>query len=434
MTTLAVLATTALVFAAPAVAAPAEPAPDVSSPTPDEENPPDTQPPDTVPAENVVGDASKETDASGADDIGTDLNDDTFNVGDDGRSTSTELLLGSTASDLESAQDDLRLRLEEIRAAESALVDAEQALVDAAAKKSALEATALSYSEREQAAVVALVEARQDLVERAAAAYVAGPSVAFDSFINDDINQSSARVPYLELVTGLDVALVDRLGDARDEAGGRAAGLADQIIEAADNVTSSSADVVAARDSISAAQRAADTAASTVDTLSLRLSVLEGRPDRLIYPVAGQSWFVDTWGAPRSGGRKHEGIDIIANEGTPLVAVEAGTVIKVGYVSLGGWRIWIEGDSGTAYYYAHLYDYAPGIAEGQRVELGTQIGWVGRTGNARFSVPHLHFEIHPGGRGTPPINPYPLMYSLAGESKTTGGDVVGREPVQFTFG
>lgn len=116
-------------------------------------------------------------------------------------------------------------------------------------------------------------------------------------------------------------------------------------------------------------------------------------------PIAGISAFADTWGQARSGGRTHQGVDMIAARGTPIVAVVDGFAqSKVN--TLGGNTISLSGADGNRYYYAHLDSWA---ALGQ-VTVGTVIGYVGDTGNAKFSTPHLHFEIHPGGG--PAVNPY----------------------------
>ncbi len=112
--------------------------------------------------------------------------------------------------------------------------------------------------------------------------------------------------------------------------------------------------------------------------------------------------FGDTWGAPRSGGRKHQGVDMIGERGTPLLAVVDGFA-KAKSNTLGGTTIWFSGADGNKYYYAHLDSYG---ALGE-VTKGTVIGYMGDTGNAKFSVVHLHFEIHPGGG--PARNPYPTV-------------------------
>jgi murein DD-endopeptidase MepM/ murein hydrolase activator NlpD len=119
-------------------------------------------------------------------------------------------------------------------------------------------------------------------------------------------------------------------------------------------------------------------------------------------PVQGFIGFADTWGAPRSGGRTHQGVDLIGARGLPLVAVVDGFVQqKVN--RLGGNSVWLSGVDGNKYYYAHLDSWA---AAGS-VTAGTVIGTLGDTGNAKFSVPHLHFEIHPGGGAA--VNPYPTV-------------------------
>lgn len=122
----------------------------------------------------------------------------------------------------------------------------------------------------------------------------------------------------------------------------------------------------------------------------------------IVCPVGGPSGYGDTWGAPRSGGRRHQGVDMLAPTGTPLVAVDNGWVEHRSN-RLGGVTIVLAGDSGNRYYYAHLsgYEGVPGY-----FERGQVIGFVGDTGNAT-GVPHLHFEIRPG-HGVP-VNPYPSV-------------------------
>lgn len=120
----------------------------------------------------------------------------------------------------------------------------------------------------------------------------------------------------------------------------------------------------------------------------------------IVCPVAGSHTFSDTWGAPRSGGRSHQGVDMIAPPGVPLVAAESGS-IRFKNNRLGGNAAWLTGNSGTTYYYAHLSRFE---GSSRSVSQGEVIGYNGQTGNA--GTPHLHFEVHPGGRA---VNPYPYV-------------------------
>ncbi len=125
-------------------------------------------------------------------------------------------------------------------------------------------------------------------------------------------------------------------------------------------------------------------------------------------PVAGPVSFTDTWGAPRSGGRTHQGVDMFAGRRTPVVAPVSGTVEHRSN-DLGGLSFHLWGDDGNYYYGTHLSAYGP--IEGW-VAAGTVVGYVGDTGNAAGTGTHLHFEIHPGRqRGDPPaaVNPTPTV-------------------------
>jgi peptidoglycan LD-endopeptidase LytH len=122
-------------------------------------------------------------------------------------------------------------------------------------------------------------------------------------------------------------------------------------------------------------------------------------------PVSKPYSYVDSWGAARSGGRAHKGTDIMNPLGNRVHAIVDGVVSRQTNSSLGGISLYLQGADGNEYYYAHLMRYTSRV--GQRVKAGEQIAVNGQTGNARFTAPHVHFEVHPGG-GTP-VNPYPYV-------------------------
>jgi murein DD-endopeptidase MepM/ murein hydrolase activator NlpD len=131
-----------------------------------------------------------------------------------------------------------------------------------------------------------------------------------------------------------------------------------------------------------------------------------GPVNGLYFPVAGPHSFTNDWGAPRSVGRTHKGCDVMANYGTPCVAITSGRVVQRSGGNAGLY-IFLYGDNGHLYYYMHLQSYG---ASGH-VSAGQVVGYVGDTGNAR-GCPHLHFEFHPNGGGA--VNPYPLLIAIGG--------------------
>ena len=118
--------------------------------------------------------------------------------------------------------------------------------------------------------------------------------------------------------------------------------------------------------------------------------------------------FINDWGFPRSGGRRHRGNDIFAPMRQPVKAVVSGSIRLTGG-GLGGTGLWLSADNGVDYYYAHLAGYASGVSSGGRVARGQVIAYNGNSGNARGGAPHLHFQLHPRGRTSAPVNPYPTL-------------------------
>jgi murein DD-endopeptidase MepM/ murein hydrolase activator NlpD len=245
------------------------------------------------------------------------------------------------------------------------------------------------------------IQARRRLVERAVGAYVSGNTPEVEVYAGGgDPNEVQERSALVRTVLEADEDEADRLLARRLDVTARLS----RVLEQAEQTE---AELAAAREQRRVLEVRLDSADFTLD-------VLEAGGDLVItgfvFPVTDPHTFSSTFGAPRSGGRSHEGNDIFAPMGTPLVASERGVIANVGVGTLGGTKLWVYGESGTQYYYAHLIAYADGVVEGTQVEAGQVIGYVGNTGNAITTPPHLHFEIHPDGGDA--IDPYPLLHAV----------------------
>ena len=140
-----------------------------------------------------------------------------------------------------------------------------------------------------------------------------------------------------------------------------------------------------------------------------------GLPTLQVFPMQGGCGFTDTWHQPRSGGRLHEGVDIMGAKGLAIYATNDGVISRMSTGgALGGNAIYVKIANGTYFYYAHLDSFAPGIAAGVPVKAGQIIGYNGSTGS---TTPHLHFEVHPFGG--PAVNPYQFVKAVDACNVTT---------------
>jgi len=121
----------------------------------------------------------------------------------------------------------------------------------------------------------------------------------------------------------------------------------------------------------------------------------------------GTTHFVDSWGAPRSGGRSHKGADVMGPMGAEVYAFTDGVIARHTNGGLGGISFYLQGNDGNLYYYTHLQGYAPLGAVGTRVDAGDLVAYNGNSGNARGGPAHIHFERKPGGGAA--VNPYPFL-------------------------
>jgi murein DD-endopeptidase MepM/ murein hydrolase activator NlpD len=153
-------------------------------------------------------------------------------------------------------------------------------------------------------------------------------------------------------------------------------------------------------------------------------------PSPTVFPVQGKASFSNDWGGSRSraatgGTGRHQGTDIFAPMGTPVVAVASGIITKLGPSRIGGNRVWINGQ----FYYAHLKGFAKGLKVGARVSAGQVIGYVGNTGDAKGTPPHLHFGYDPRGTsGGAWKNPYALLASLKAGGAVPSGTAPAAAP------
>ena len=248
----------------------------------------------------------------------------------------------------------------------------------------------------EAAAAQRLVSQRQNMRIRAVAIYVSGPGDPVIP-VGDDIHEYGRRRVLVQALHAADRRTLDQYVEAKNTAGDDVDGIVDKLEDLNGKVIAARADSEAKAAAVQSGLRGVGTA-TAVGPVAI---------SGFAFPVAEPHNFISSFGFPRSGGRLHQGNDIFAPYGTPLFACERGVVGQMGTNSLGGIKLWITGESGTSYYYAHLSAFALTVVDGTVVEPGDIVGFVGNTGNAITTPPHLHFEIHPGGGAA--IDPFPIL-------------------------
>ena len=144
---------------------------------------------------------------------------------------------------------------------------------------------------------------------------------------------------------------------------------------------------------------------------------------RFVFPVYGDVRCADDFGAPRQIGA-HEGNDCFAAFGSPVLAVADGTLNRVGTLPISGNRLWLKTARGDSFFYAHLSAFAPEAVSGRKVEAGTLLGFVGNTGDAEPTPPHVHFEIHPDDRKA--IDPHEILAAWQANGQLPSGGWLAR--------
>lgn len=328
------------------------------------------------------------------------------------------LPVGSAAGRGAARGDDLTAVRQKVEQARAAADSAAARVTDAYGQAQALEDEISTVTRR-----IADGKARAEMLReasrrRALSAYTGAGEETAVVLETDDPSDAARRAEYLERINARANAAVDELGELTedleiqraelDRKKEEHAQLLEQLETEQAQLDGLLQEAIAAQTALeerlareSAARRAAELAAARGPRSGGGSGQAIGG---LVCPVPGSA-FSDSWGAPRSGGRAHQGTDLMAGYGTPAYAVIGGSV-SVSSSGNGGNQLYLNGTDGNTYFYAHLQSYA---VNGGSVSQGQLVAYVGDTGNAT-GVPHLHFEIHLGGGS--PINPYPTLAQI----------------------
>jgi murein DD-endopeptidase MepM/ murein hydrolase activator NlpD len=297
---------------------------------------------------------------------------------------------------------ELRVAKADLLAATAGVAQAERAVWDLTVGLSDLRDRIGRLGRAKSRAIRDHARAKEQLEQRAADALIRGDMGGLALIIGA---KTPNEVGQRHVLMGSVLDEDDRVADEYLRAQRR---LSRELRVAADDLTTMTTQLATAQEILDEAYRQRDMAAISVAVFGAGSEfVIHG----FVFPVDDPHSFWDSFGAPRMTGTEyehaHRGTDIMAPAGTKLLACERGIITRMGTDVLGGTTLWVKGESGTYYYYAHLSAYEDGIVDGTVVDAGDVVGYVGDTGNAKGGAPHLHFQIHPDGGE--PVNPYPLL-------------------------
>jgi murein DD-endopeptidase MepM/ murein hydrolase activator NlpD len=327
-----------------------------------------------------------------------------------------------TKAQVDAACADSRAQLEEYREAQAAFEDAVRAYEAAAIEVDRVERKQVSVSGSMTSHTQELDEVQNRIEEQAVELYMRGglssPGIIFSA---STVDQFMTTSEFLTAATMGGQESLDELIAARSELNRFQAVLDDTRVEL-EAVEAQRLNAQVEQESAMEAEQAAyaklegrckdlateyDRQQAELAARARQRAAGSVQVGSFICPFTpGRTSFIDSWGDSRSGGRAHKGTDMFAAWDEPIYAVRSGTV-ATGNGGLGGKTIWLIGDNGIAFYYAHLSGF--NVSSGQSVGQGQTIGFNGDTGNAEGGSPHLHFEIHPGGRGSAAVNPYATL-------------------------
>lgn len=247
----------------------------------------------------------------------------------------------------------------------------------------------------------------RQLAERARDLFMRGSSTAFELLLGEGGPAAAIeRAGLASVVQQRDTALLEEARAARTAL--------DQTVALVEvrrtELAALEAQAAEARDAVARELEAAQRRVRSLEALAARQRLIQNARQSGIYSCIMDRRLVsfrDTWGAPRSGGRRHKGTDVMAPFNVPVYAFTSGVVLRRSSSRLGGLGLYLRGDDGATYFYAHLNGYTSNAVAGRRVVAGEHLGYNGYTGNAARSAPHVHFERQPAGGAKQ--NPYPYL-------------------------
>jgi murein DD-endopeptidase MepM/ murein hydrolase activator NlpD len=274
----------------------------------------------------------------------------------------------------------------------------------------AVEAATYELEELERRALeleAEVLELDTRLSDRARDLFMRGASSAFELIVGEGGPAAAIeRAGLASVVQQRDAALLEEASAARLALNQTVALVEVRRAELA----ALEAEAEAAREAVARELEAAQRRVRGLEALAARQRLIQTARQSGIYSCIMDRRLVsfrDTWGAPRSGGRRHQGTDVMAPFNVPVYAFTSGVVLRRSSSRLGGLSLYLRGDDGATYFYAHLNGYTAAGAAGRRVVAGEHIGFNGYTGNASRSAPHVHFERQSAGGAKQ--NPFPYL-------------------------
>lgn len=325
-----------------------------------------------------------------------------------------------TRSQVEAACEDSQEQLADYRAAQTAFEDAALAYEAALNDVEFLERKQERIQDSVDSHATDLEAVQGRLEEQAVQMYMMGgfnnPGIIFSASSVDEVMMTSE---FLSSATLGGQESIDELIAAKDDLN-RFQGDLDTVHEELKVAEAKALDILGQQEDAMEAEQAAyeklsgrckelkiqyDKEQAAAKALAAQRARGSAQVGAFICPLpVGKTSFIDSWGFPRSGGRRHKGVDMFASKGTPIYAVQAGTA-RASNNGLGGRSVHLTSTSGHRYYYAHLDSWA--FSGTRNVAQGEVVGYNGSSGNASAGSPHLHFEIRPNGGAA--VNPYPTV-------------------------